>query len=107
MITRDDLIKFRSKLFYYTNDVPREFYSLDFYRKFCKLNQREKIKYHLQKYGHITNGEANMIYSIRHIPSVIRDLRKQGMDIESEPAKGRNIFDNPVNYVVYTLMKED
>lgn len=107
MITRDDLIKFRSKLYYYTNDVPKELYSLEFFRKFAKATQIDKIKWHLKKFKHITNVEANNIYHIRHIPSVIRDLRERGVWIDSEPAKGRNFFDKPTNYVIYTLKEEN
>lgn len=38
--------------------------------------QSERIYTHLRVFGTITNAQAHSNYGIRHLPSVIRDIKK-------------------------------
>ena len=68
-----------------------------------KMSQEDRILLHLIQYGKISNKECNEIYGFRHLPSVIRYLRKRGIKITSEPRNGDNRFGGKVYWVDYTL----
>ena len=67
------------------------------------MSQEDRILLHLIQYGKISNKECNEIYGFRHLPSVIRYLRKRGIKITSEPRNGDNRFGGKVYWVDYTL----
>ncbi len=68
-----------------------------------KMSQEDRILLHLINNGKISNKECNEIYGFRHLPSVIRYLRKKGIKITSEPKTGENRFGGNVYWVDYTL----
>lgn len=68
-----------------------------------KMSQEDRILLHLINNGKISNKECNEIYGFRHLPSVIRYLRKRGIKITSEPRNGDNRFGGKVYWVDYTL----
>ena len=68
-----------------------------------KMSQEDRILLHLINNGEISNKECNEIYGFRHLPSVIRYLRKRGIKITSEPRNGDNRFGGKVYWVDYTL----
>lgn len=81
---------------------------------FCELKgktQAERVLWHLERFGRITNLQCHDLYGIRHCPSVIRDLRKkflkQGSEyaIINEKKKGCNKFGDPVTWDDYVLVK--
>lgn len=39
------------------------------------VTQAERVYNHLQVWGSITNAQAHEMYGIRHLPSVIRDIK--------------------------------
>ncbi|GEM_PF-2116866 len=73
-----------------------------------KMSQEDRILLHLINNGKISNKECNEIYGFRHLPSVIRYLRKRNIKITSEQRSGSNRFGGNVYWVDYTLapMKE-
>ena len=68
-----------------------------------KMSQEDRILLHLINNGKISNKECNEIYGFRHLPSVIRYLRKRNIKITSEPRNGDNRFGGKVYWVDYTL----
>ena len=68
-----------------------------------KMSQEDRILLHLINNGKISNKECNEIYGFRHLPSVIRYLRKRNINITSEPRNGENRFGGRVYWVDYTL----
>lgn len=68
-----------------------------------KMSQEDRILLHLINNGKISNKECNEIYGFRHLPSVIRYLRKKNIRIISEPKSGENRFGGNVYWVDYTL----
>ena len=68
-----------------------------------KMSQEDRILLHLINNGKISNKECNEIYGFRHLPSVIRYLRKRNIKITSEPRNGQNRFGNKTYWVDYVL----
>ena len=68
-----------------------------------RMSQEDRILLHLIHNGKISNKECNEIYGFRHLPSVIRYLRKRGIKITSEPKNGENRFGQAAYWVDYTL----
>lgn len=63
--------------------------------------QCERILRHLRDFGTITSMEAVQEYGIMRLASRINDLRKQGYDIITETATGKNRYDEPTRWAVY------
>lgn len=74
-------------------------------------SQADRVLWHLQTYGRITNLQCHDLYGIRHCPSVIRDLRKKFLkenskySIINEKKKGCNRFGEPVWWDDYVLVR--
>lgn len=67
------------------------------------LSQEDTILLHLINNNTICNKECNEIYGFKHLPSVIRYLRKRNIKITSEPRSGENRLGGRVYWVDYTL----
>jgi len=101
--------EFKKQLRVFYDFIPK---CLDifFFKDFCKKSQADKIYWHLQEFGSITNLQCHAIYGIRHAPSVIRDIRQRlrfegdHYRIENETKKGCNRFGKPSNWDVYKLV---
>lgn len=73
--------------------------------KNSNLNQREVVLLHLVKNGFITNKDCNECYGYRHLPSIIRDLKKlYGAKFDTITQKQVNRFAQKTDYVEYHLM---
>lgn len=73
------------------------------------VSQAERVYNHLLWRGSITNAEAHELYGIRHLPSVIRDI-KEKYKAEFEPNEritGCNRFGEKVWWERYKLKKQD
>ena len=69
------------------------------------VSQAERVYNHLQIFGSITNAQAHEMYGIRHLPSVIRDI-KEKFKVEFEPNEritGCNRFGEKVWWEKYRL----
>jgi len=70
------------------------------------MTQEERIFAHLQIFGTITNAQAHEQYGIRHLPSVIRDIKKKrNVTISTEWAEGNNRFGEKCRWEIYKLDK--
>ena len=79
----------------------------DFIRR-CNLNQKEVILLHLVKNGYITNKQCNEGYGYRHLPGIIRDLKKYyGAKIMTIGQRGLNQFKQKTNYVEYHIQNRE
>lgn len=71
------------------------------------MSQIERIYAHLQIRGSITNAEAHELYGIRHLPSVIRDIKKKhSVNIADEWKDGKNRYGEKCRWKLYSLQKE-
>lgn len=66
------------------------------------MTYKQTIYEHLQRYGSISNREAANRYDIYCLQERIRDLRKDGVPIVSEPKKSKT----GKKYTMYHLVKE-
>lgn len=71
-------------------------------------NQREVILLHLIQNGYITNKDCNEGYGYRHLPSIIRDLKKfYGCDFDCVMQKGLNRFKQKEEHTEYHLKNRE
>jgi hypothetical protein len=69
--------------------------------------QEKRIFDHLQKFGTITNAQAHNDYGIRHLPSVIRDIKKHyNITIYDWWKEGKNRFDEHCRWKVYSIYEQ-
>ena len=67
------------------------------------MTQAERIMNHLKEHGSITQLEAMEIYGIYRLASRISDLRKEGVKIKKETAKGWNRYGEKIAFARYSL----
>lgn len=67
------------------------------------MSQVERVLAHLKIYKTITNAQAHTQYGIRHLPAIIRDLKKKYPDIEilDHWEDGKNRYDEKCRWKVY------
>ena len=74
----------------------------------CNLNQREVILLHLVNNGKITNKECNELYGFRHLPSIIRDLKKiYCCEFDCVTQKGLNRYKQKEEHTEYHLKNRE
>ena len=71
-----------------------------------KLTQCDKVLRHLRDHGYSTSLEAINEYGILRLAARIGELREKGIPIASMWTTGKNRYEEPVNYSVYTLMED-
>ncbi|MBQ1769095.1 MAG: hypothetical protein IIZ99_00125 [Turicibacter sp.] len=70
-------------------------------------SQAERVYNHLLIFGSITNAQAHENYGIRHLPSVIRDIKlKFNVDFDKERLTGCNRFGDKVWWEKYILKQK-
>lgn len=68
------------------------------------MSQIERVYAHLQIRGSITNAEAHDLYGIRHLPSVIRGIKKKyGVSFADEWKDGKNRYSEKCHWKVYKI----
>lgn len=68
------------------------------------MSQIERVYAHLQLRGSITNAEAHNLYGIRHLPSVIRGIKKKyGVSFADEWKDGKNRYSEKCHWKVYKI----
>jgi len=71
-------------------------------------SQVERVYNHLQLHGSITNAEAHSIYGIRHLPSVIADIKERyNAHFREEKKTGCNRFGEASWWQLYILIPEE
>ena len=74
----------------------------------CNLNQREVILLHLVNNGMITNKDCNELYGFRHLPSIIRDLKKfYGCEFDCVTQKQVNRYKQKTEFTEYRLKNRE
>lgn len=66
------------------------------------MSQAKRILDHLKAKGTITNAQAHNLYGVRHLPSVIRDIKKT-TPIYDWWEEGRNRFNEKCHWKVYSI----
>lgn len=68
------------------------------------LSQAQRVFKHLKEKGSITNAQANNVYGIRHLPAVIRDIKKHfDVPIYDWWTDGKNRFGEKCRWKVYSI----
>ncbi len=68
------------------------------------MAQKEKVLSHLEKYGVITSWEAIQRYRITRLAAIIKLLRDDGYQIDTEMLS-KKVGDETVRYAKYIMMK--
>lgn len=71
-----------------------------------KPTQCGRILEHLEEHGTITNREMILHYGIGQPTARIFELRQRGIAIVTTMTEGRNRFNEPCRYAVYTIKKD-
>jgi hypothetical protein len=72
------------------------------------VSQAERVYNHLQVFGSITNAQAHEMYGIRHLPSVIRDIKEHySAEFDKERMTGCNRFGEKVWWEKYILKPKE
>ena len=70
------------------------------------MTQNERVLNHLQKYGSISQREADQQYGIMRLGARICDLRKEGHQIQTRRETTRNRYGDLVHYARYAMTKQ-
>jgi len=70
------------------------------------MTQQQTVERHLKDFGEITTWLAFTDYGVTRLSQYIMLLRKEGMNIHSEPTTKTNRYGKEVNFVTYQLVKE-
>lgn len=66
--------------------------------------QATRVYNHLQIFGTITNAQAHEMYGIRHLPAVIRDIKKSyEIPIYTWWNNGKNRFGESCRWEIYSI----
>ena len=71
------------------------------------MNKTIKVKEHLIEIGYITSLEAIQLYGVTRLSSIIFNLRKRGMNIETVMTDFVDKYGDKSKYAVYTLMENN
>jgi hypothetical protein len=67
------------------------------------MTQCERILRHLREVGSITAAEAMDEYGVHRLAARISDLRRQGVKITKETARGKNRYGEMTRFAKYKL----
>lgn len=71
------------------------------------MSQEKRVIKHLKAVGSITNAEAHNKYGIRHLPAIIRDIKKHtDMKIYDWWEYGVNRFGEKCHWKVYSIYEQ-
>ena len=71
------------------------------------MSQNDKVLNYLKEHKKITSMDAINKLRITRLSSRISDLRKRGIDIDTEIVYKRDADGNPIHYSVYTLREKN
>ena len=71
-------------------------------QKVKESTQADKVIKYLDDFGSITGRDAFLDLGIIHLPSVIRDCKKQGEIIDAEWETGVNRYGEKIKWVRYS-----
>jgi hypothetical protein len=67
------------------------------------VNDRELVLMHIEKYGSITQGEADDLYGIKRLSARINELRNMGHPIKTDMISCKNRRGRISNFAKYSL----
>jgi len=67
------------------------------------MTQKEMVYRHMQEFGSITSIEAFSAYGITRLAARVNELRKDGIEIESNNETHKNRYGGVVTYSRYRL----
>lgn len=70
-----------------------------------KMSQRQRVLHHLQTRGALTALQALQFYGISRLDNRIRELRKQGHDIEQHYVERINRYQETIRVAQYRISK--
>ena len=70
------------------------------------MNKTKAVQLHLIEKGSITSWEAIKEYGATRLSAIIFNLRRKGMNIESERIDFTDRFGNPAHYAKYVFKGE-
>lgn len=71
-----------------------------------KQTHCDLILRHMKTYGSISHKEAEREYGCTRLAARISDLRRRGVDIQSQIVTGKDRHGGKTHYAVYKLAKE-
>ena len=71
------------------------------------MTQCDRIIQYMEMFGSITPFEAFRDLGITKLATRISEMKKKGMEFEQEWVKSKNRFGEDVNFMKYSLPKED
>ena len=72
------------------------------------MTQTKRVYTHLKTKGTITNAQANNLYGIRHLPAIIRDVKKSfNVSIYTLWVNGKNRYGEKCRWKVYSLYEQE
>ena len=71
------------------------------------VTQTERVYIYMKEFGSITSIEAMNRLGVMRLASRIADLRKQGIAIEKEMAKGKNRYGESTTFARYKLKEKE
>lgn len=70
------------------------------------MTQAERVITYINDFGSISGREAFMDLGVMHLPSVIRDIAKDGYEIEHKRESTKNRYGESVSYVRYSFKEQ-
>ena len=71
------------------------------------MTQNERVFKYMQDFGSITQMEAIRDLGVMRLASRISDLRKEGIGIAKETARGKNRYGEVTCFARYRLIEEE
>lgn len=75
-------------------------------KKKRKTNKHALVRKHLEEYGSITSWKAIELYGATRLSSIIFNLRKDGLDIETIDTVDTDRYGNTCRYAEYIYRGE-
>lgn len=69
-------------------------------------SQKSRVIDYISEFGSITGREAFLDLGIMHLPSVIRDIKKQGYAVDGTYEYTENRYGDRVKYARYTFRND-
>ena len=69
--------------------------------------QVTRVLEHLKKHGSITTYDAFVKYGITRLSARIFEIRELGYEIKTKVVTGKDRYNEPTHWTVYSLVKED
>ena len=70
-----------------------------------KMSQRQRVLHHLQTRGTLTALQALQFYGVSRLDNRIRELRKQGHNIEQHYVERINRYQESIRVAQYRIVK--